>query len=335
MTDSGEAGEVSVSALAGALETSGFFGESEAQPEKKKEVQQTEQPNNEEVPAESEQLPEVEAEAEEETPTEEDGEAVSTGTYDENAIIVVSTDGKEEQVPLKELIKGYHRSHNYEKKSSSLREERELYEREVATARAERQRYAEVMEQAKAAMQNQLSEFDQIDWDTLSVEDPAKYIAERHRHDKAKKAMEIAEREQSRVSEAVDRERQARLAAYAKEQTDALFKAMPEFAKPETQQRWEQYALDSGFTREQLQSAFRDSFLHHTIIVWGEKARRYDAAQKSGAVEQVKNAPKILRPGTSKPSGQRNADALTAANQRLKKNGTVNDLAAVLTAMDF
>lgn len=280
----------------------------EAEPE-------TEEPEADEVEVESEEEPEEAEEASEET-----------GEYDLEQKIAVNLDGKEVEVALKDLIKGYHRGVNYERKAESLKVEREAFTSKSAELKELERKYSDgVMKIEEFLSQN--AEFSNIDWVKLAEEDPAEWARQKQRKENHDALLNRAKSEREKLSQAFSQEEQGKLMAYAQEQHEKLFSAMPELKTEQSMRSWHSYMTEAvGFTPEQIANAPLD----HRIVMAFEKARRYDEAQKKGAEKHPTKAPKLLRPGASKSKAPEKQAQMV---KRAAKTGNPRDAAAALAEL--
>jgi hypothetical protein len=123
----------------------------------------------------------VEAEAGEQGEVPEEVEASSESDEseeskqpDEPPTFTVKIDGKEEAVPLDELLKGYQRTADYTRKTQALAEQRKAAEAELNAVREERATYSQLL----TALQQQLQQQQEspVDMERLYREDPIEWV---------------------------------------------------------------------------------------------------------------------------------------------------------------
>jgi hypothetical protein len=121
----------------------------------------------------------VEADAtDDETNTEQSEESEeNTEEEEQPQIYTVKVDGKEVEVTLDELQKGYSRLQDYTRKTQQVAEVRKQTEAELQAVRAEREQYAQLLSALEAQVQ-QASQ-PNIDWDRLYAEDPIEWVRQR------------------------------------------------------------------------------------------------------------------------------------------------------------
>ena len=106
---------------------------------------------------------------------EQDEEPDDERLDSESQMFTVTVDGKPEEVPLDELIAGYHRYATYTKKSQELAQQRDGFGAEQQALRQTYQQYQQVLNQLHQQMQaaNQPAN---LDWDALERENPVQWL---------------------------------------------------------------------------------------------------------------------------------------------------------------
>lgn len=162
--------------------------------------------------------------------------------------------------------------------------------------------------------------------------DPFAYEEQKAAYEQAKHRQELAKTERERNAKAHEEIMSRQRSEWIAEQAEKLKELAPDLADTsEKGQRLKasvaNYALQNGYTKEQLQGA---SALDVTVLL---KAMRYDAAQKakSAARPVAKPAPKVSKPGPSRAAGGRPTN-LAKAVQNLERSGSREDLAAAFLA---
>jgi hypothetical protein len=204
--------------------------------------------------------------AEDETPSEEDA---PEPTYK------VKVNGEEVEVPLSELTKGYSREQDYTKKTMALAEERQRIQSQFAS---ELKQHLELFE----ACDPILSEAKNIDWQALAANDPATYVQLKEAVDQRRAVVEQARAKIAQASQGNPEAEAAQQAEVAQKETEALIKAMPELADPDKMKGFATEAVNylrgTGFDDSEIAE-----LVDHRALTIIDKARRYDAMQKSKA----------------------------------------------------
>ena len=264
----------------------------------------------------SDETTEEQSELEEETEEEEQPAEVYT----------VKVDGKEVEVTLDELQKGYSRTQDYTRKTQQIAETRKAVEAEASAIRAEREQYSQLL----GALKQQLESTEApIDMDRLYNEDPIEWVRQsevmRQRQDK----LAAIQSEQQRLSELTAQQRAQEMQAHLATQQEALIQAVPEWKDSKKAQAEKallvEFGKKIGFSDEELKNVY-----DHRAVVALRKAALYDQMMsKRGQIKPVVNN----GPRTAKPSAAGRVSTTTEstrAKQRLAKSGRVNDAASAI-----
>lgn len=256
---------------------------------------------------------EEQSELEEETEEEEKPAEVYT----------VKVDGKEIEVTLDELQKGYSRTQDYTRKTQQIAETRKAVEAEAAAIRAEREQYAQLL----GALKQQLESAEApVDLDRLYNEDPIEWVRQRELlRDKQEKLAAI-QSEQARLSQLTAQQRAQEMQAHLASQQEALIQAVPEWKDPKKAQAEKallvEFGKKIGFSEEELKNVY-----DHRAVIALRKAALYDQMMsKRGQIKPVtNNGPRPAKPGAAGRVSS-NTEAMRA-QQRLAKTGRVDDAA--------
>jgi hypothetical protein len=253
--------------------------------------------------------------------TEDQEEAV-----EESPKYRVKANGEELEVSLDELLNGYSRTADYQKKTQSLAEQRKSVEAErvkIDEAAKTRDIYAQRLQ----VIEQLLSTQDTENLQELKDSDPIAYaikVAERSERDKQLQAVQA---ERQRVSQEQQALQGQRLHQHIQSEQEKLKSSIPEFkdeAKAEVIRRdIRSYAKSIGFSDQELSQVY-DSRAVQTLY----KAMQYEklVAGKAGATKKVASAPKTLKPGTSNPQNSEQ-EAQKKDFAQLRKTGNKRDAA--------
>jgi Tfp pilus assembly protein PilN len=254
--------------------------------------------------------------------TEDQEEAV-----EESPKYRVKANGEELEVSLDELLNGYSRTADYQKKTQSLAEQRKAVDADrvkIDEAAKTRETYAQRLQVIEQLLQQQ----DQSqDLASLKAEDPIAYavaMGEKMERDKQLQAVQI---ERQRVQQEQQSHQQTQLQKHIQAEQAKLVEAIPEFkddVKAEVIRRdIRNYAKAQGFSDQELSQVY-DS----RAVLALYKAAQYDKlmAGKGVTSKKVANAPKTIRPGTSNPQSSEN---VTVKKDRaaLRQSGNKKDAA--------
>ena len=297
------------------------------------EAQEPEEAQDDAEETEAEDYSEEEDTEESDPYEEDDTEEVIEQELPDDLVIKVKDDGKEVEVTLDELRKGYSRYSDYTRKTQALAEERKSFYGEAEAIRMERAQYAELLPTLKAQIEVQSEA--EPDWDNLYNEDPIEAARlERHwnksRQERAAKLQAI-NTEQQRIAEEMSKEQQRALADIVQSERAKLTDVIPEWKDEGTMQseakELREWALTNGFSERDLSALVQAT--HVSIL---RKAMMFDKGTKK--VEKVKAQPKkvarIVRPGSSGTQINTRSTDVKRASQRLVRSGRISDAATLL-----
>lgn len=296
------------------------------------------EPQSEEAKAQPEAVQEQEpveeySAADDSEPEEQDVSAEEAESQEEEVEELpkyrVKVSGEEMEVTLDELLNGYSRTADYQKKTQSLAEQRKVVEAErvkIEEAAKTRETYSQRLQVIEQLLQQQNQG---EDLSALKTEDPIAYavaMAEKVERDKQLQAVQA---ERQRVQQEQMAHQQALLQKHIQDEQKKLVDAIPEFkdeVKAEIVRRdIRNYAKSIGFTDQELSQVY-DSRAVQTLY----KAMQYEKlmANKGATTKKVATAPKTLRPGTSNPQSSEN-DAQKKERARLRQSGNKKDAARI------
>lgn len=241
-------------------------------------------------------------------------------------VYTVKVDGKEVEVTLDELQKGYSRTQDYTRKTQQIAETRKAVEAEAAAIRAEREQYAQLL----GALKQQLESAETpVDIDRLYNEDPIEWMRQRELlRDKQEKLAAI-QSEQQRLSQISEQQRAKEMEAHLATQREALIQAVPEWKDPKKAQAEKallvEFGKKIGFSDEELKNVY-----DHRAVIALRKAALYDQMMsKRGQIKPVvNNGPRPAKPSAA--GRVSTTTEATRAKQRLAKTGRVNDAVSAI-----
>jgi len=232
--------------------------------------------------------------------------------------------GKDEvDVPLDELIKGYSRTADYTKKTQEVAEQRKVIEAERAKIE-EAARLRDQYAQRLTIIEQMLQQQPEQDLSALKETDPIGYAVAVAEKAEREKQLQAVQQERMRLAQAQQSEQQERLKAHLASEAAKLREAIPEWTdevKGEVIKREvREYAKSIGFSDQELSQVY-DSRAVTALY----KAAQYDKLMKGkvGATKQVREAPRMLKPG----SAPQNVDQSKKLKQQVRKTGKVKDAA--------
>lgn len=294
--------------------------EAQAQPEVREEEQQQE--------------PEYQAQAEETPESEESDQSAEEAVDQEEAVeelpkYRVKANGEELEVTLDELLNGYSRTADYQKKTQSLAEQRKAVEAErqkIDEAAKVRDTYAQRLQ----VIEQLLSTEDTENLAELKDSDPIAYAIKVAERSEKEKQLAAVKQERARVQQEQAQQQQQYIQRHVQAEQEKLKTLIPEFkdeAKAEViRQDIRKYAKSIGFSDQELSQVY-DSRAVQTLY----KAMMFERLQngKSALSKKVASAPKTIKPGTSNPQSSE-MEATRKDFDRLRKTGNKNDAARLI-----
>lgn len=262
--------------------------------------------------------------ADDETDTEQSELDEDTEEQEQPQVFSVKVDGKEVEVTLDELQKGYSRTQDYTRKTQQIAEARKQTEAELQAVRAEREQYAQLL----SALESQVQQVAQpnIDWDRLYQEDPIEWVRQREvMRDNQDKAAAI-QSEQQRLNQLSQQEQAQFMQQRLQHEQEALLAAIPDWKDAKKAQAEKallvEFGQKIGFTPDELKSV-----VDHRAVLMLRKAALYDQMMsKRGNIKPVtNNGPRPAKPGAAGRVSN-NTEAVRA-QQRVAKTGRVDDAA--------
>lgn len=285
------------------------------------------QPEEEETAAALDESLDVKDESSEEPEAEQSELEEDTQDDAEPKVFTVKVDGKEVEVTLEELQKGYSRTQDYTRKTQQIAEMRKATEAELQAIRAERQQYAQLLgalsEQVKTAAEPQ------IDWDRLYQEDPIEYVRQREVMRENREKAAAIQAEQARLAQLSQQEQMQQLQVLKAKESEKLVEALPGWKDPAKAKAEKamlvEFGQKMGFSPQELGNIY-----DHRVVLALRKAALYDQmqAKRQGIKPVTNNGPKPAKPGAAGRVSQMSDSA--RANQRLAKTGRVDDAASAI-----
>lgn len=278
----------------------------------------------EEGAAVDEELSEDADAADDETDTEQSESEEDTEEQEQPQVFTVKVDGKEVEVTLDELQKGYSRTQDYTRKTQQIAEARKQTEAELQAVRAEREQYAQLL----SALETQVQQVAQpnIDWDRLYQEDPIEWVRQREVMRENQEKAAAIQSEKQRLAQISQQEQAQLMQQKLQQEQEALLAAIPDWKDAKKAQAEKamlvEFGQKIGFTPEELKSV-----VDHRAVLMLRKAALYDQMMsKRGNIKPVtNNGPRPAKPGSAGRIS--NTTEAVRAQQRVAKTGRVDDAA--------
>ncbi|MCC2626385.1 MAG: hypothetical protein K0S14_35 [Thermomicrobiales bacterium] len=253
-------------------------------------------------------------------------EPTETPAYDPTAKFKVKVDGKEEEVTLEELAKGYSRTADYTRKTQEVAQHRKALEAETVAARQERAQLAQnlkLIEQAVAEITPQ-----EPNWEKLRTEHPNEFPKvwaewQQGEKDRAELSRQRAEAER-KVAEDQFAARQERIKVEQEKLVTAIPAWKDEKVMASDKKMIQEYAESLGYTLEDLKGI--DD--HRPLVLMREAALyRRSQAKKPTLIKQIESV-RTTKPGNATMT-RTPPTALQRSLDRLAKTGSREDAQSV------
>lgn len=240
----------------------------------------------------------------------------------------VEFEGKAYKVP-KEIKLALLRQSDYTQKTQEVAEQRKAVEQLTQVVEQRQRVMLQTFDKAVELreIKNRLSQYEQIDWQSLAANDPTKatqlHIAYQQLQREAQNKNGELQQVSNQLQQLTETQRQQKLA----DGTQYLKTHIPDFSEKTAAEIASVATKHYGITPAELKAISEDNpdarFVHvlHDAMKW-----RALQAAKPQAMQKVTQAPKVIKPAATPPKQRTNLAAL----DRLKKNGRIEDLATFL-----
>lgn len=324
-----------------------LIAQSEPEPAPRKPAQSPREEHEQEAATQADQAEPEETEAEE-APAEQEATEETEAKYesvnelaealgwdiDKILDMDASTkiDGKESKAKIRDLIKSYQLESHLTNKLQAHSNEVKAFQEQATRQVQELAQRTQYLQHAQSLAEQLLhAEFATTNWDQLRAEDPAAYNSKTVEfQDRQRKIQQLASQlgaERQRTAQQAEADQQSYLA----EQSRLLEAKVPEWADGARQQKeiaemipvlTERY----GITEQRLRSEMDHGMLLAARDLW---LYRKLVDSKPAILNKVKNAPRLLKPGTPQSQASKQGLQLKSDMARLKSTGKVRDSISV------
>ena len=245
--------------------------------------------------------------------------------------------GVKAQVTLNELSRGYSREADYTRKTESLAQQR----RELAAEREsiqqavenERAQYAQSLNQMSEALGAQLSQNQNIDWDTLKEEDPIEFATQWADHQRKSEQLRNSQAQLQQMRYEQEQQAKNQHAVLLQEQARVLSEAIPEFRDETTAEKMRndmRTFLKSnygGFNDTEISSV---ADARHVQLIADAMKWRGLQSSKVKVEKKVTSLPKVVRGSAQKTKVDVDQEQAMSKMKRAKASGHVNDAAIAI-----
>jgi hypothetical protein len=245
----------------------------------------------------------------------------------ESQKFTVTVDGKPEDVPLDELISGYHRYATYTKKSQQLAQERHGFDEEQQALRQTYQQYQQVLSQLHQQMQD-ANKPANLDWDALERENPVQWLKLKELERQKAGEIQAIQGEQMRMQQLLAGENDKKLQDHLVVEQGLVLEKIPEWSdgdlQAKEQRKLVEFGKAMGFNDDELNSIY-DS---RAVVVLRD-AMRYNELTNGDKITAAKSKIGSVKGGNQETSRRVRSRQVKVKRAQLKKTGKVDDAAAL------
>lgn len=231
-----------------------------------------------------------------------------------------SGEDEERDLSLEELAAGYMQSADYTRKTQALAEQAKQREQEVI--KAVQQTTQQAQEQLRAlqglVMQAAAPELQNVNWQQLAVEDPARYVQLQAKQQQLAQVLGVIQQENQRLQQEQQAAIQQQREQAMRHSLDYLSKELPGVNLKDVAPKLKETGKRYGFSEQELDSITDGRAIHllHDAMKWRELQ-----ASKPKAMQKVAEAPKVIKPAAPQPKKPNQSAA-----ERLRKTGRASEL---------
>lgn len=247
-------------------------------------------------------------------------------------------DGKEGKARLRDVLKSYQLESHLNNKLMAFADEKKAFETERQTHAQQRQeRIQQIDTAAKVAQRLLDGEFANVNFQELQNSDPNAFNAKVLEYQHRKQAIQFLVDQIGQESKTADEAAANQGKAYLAEQSKLLDAKLPEWA--DSAKRTKDVAdmatvlADAyGISEQELRGV-----ADHRQLLIARDAWQWQKLQKAkpALLNKVRDAPKLVKPGTPSSKGAQDSLARKQAQDRLRASGKVGDAKGVLKHLLF
>lgn len=268
---------------------------------------------------------------------------------DENGQLSLKTkvDGQEGKAKLADLLTSYQLRSHLDNETRAAAEQRKAIQAQAAQmAQAVQARVQHVEDLANVAQAELNRQFQNVDWQTLRVTDPAEYAA-LYQDFQARQAqlngvMQNVQAQREQFSAQEQQRHQEMMHDLRTRSEQVIAEAIPEWKDPEVRGKEVTELAQTirseverffGGEADRIMKEIDSGYYGPLPIIWARKAALYDRMQSSKAAveKKVAAAPKLVKPGQSQPRNTQ-AQSLRDIKANVKKSGGKDGIVEYLLA---
>ena len=258
---------------------------------------------------------------------EQDEESDDEQLDSDSQKFTVTVDGKPEEVPLDELIAGYHRYATYTKKSQQLAEQRQGFGAEQQALRQTYQQYQGVLSQLHQQMEA-ANKPPNMDWDALERENPVQWLKLKELERQRNSEIQAVQAEQARMQQLLAGENDKKLQQHLTVQHGLVLEKIPEWADEDLQATEQRKLVEFGKAVGYSDNELNTLYDHRALIVLRD-AMRYNELTNGDKITAAKSKIGSAKGGNKEISSRVRSRKTKAKRAKLKATGKVDDAAAL------
>jgi len=300
--------------------------ESEENPTDEDLLDQPEEESNEAGPEDDGE--DLDDTADDESDDQDEDEAEEAEDAGQQELYTVKVDGEEREVTLDDLKRSFSGQAYIQKGMQEAAEAKKEAEGVYQALLNERQQLSQLLNQAQSG---QLAPPPVPPSRELFNNDPIGYMEAKLSYDEALQTYQNQQYQIQQVTESQNQQMQIAQQQYLQGEMQRLAQAIPEFGDAKTASKLKEDLVQFGSKIGYSEAELSEVMDHRAILVL-QKAMKYDqlVEGKSKATQKASNARPVVKPGTKKTGRTGAAKQRQNAQARMKKTGSIDDVAKFL-----
>lgn len=266
--------------------------------------------------------------ADDESDDQDEDEAEEAEDAGQQELYTVKVDGEERKVTLDDLKRSFSGQAYIQKGMQEAAEAKKEAEGVYQALLNERQQLSNLLYQAQSG---QLVPPPVPPSRELFNNDPIGYMEAKLSYDEALQTYQNQQYQIQQVTESQNQQMQIAQQQYLQGEMQRLAQAIPEFGDAKTASKLKEDLVQFGSKIGYSEAELSEVMDHRAILVL-QKAMKYDqlVEGKSKATQKASNARPVVKPGTKKTGRTGAAKQRQNAQARMKKTGSIDDVAKFL-----
>lgn len=266
--------------------------------------------------------------ADDESDDQDEDEAEEAEDAGQQELYTVKVDGEEREVTLDDLKRSFSGQAYIQKGMQEAAEAKKEAEGVYQALLNERQQLSNLLYQAQSG---QLAPPPVPPSRELFNNDPIGYMEAKLSYDEALQTYQNQQYQIQQVTEQQNYQMQIAQQQYLQGEMQRLAQAIPEFGDAKTASKLKEDLMQFGSKLGYSEAELSEVMDHRAILVL-QKAMKYDqlVEGKSKATQKASNARPVVKPGTKKTGRTGAAKQRQNAQARMKKTGSIDDVAKFL-----